>query len=1571
MLNINASRAPLTVILFLLSGASVMFNEVSCLTVFGKLQPITNDCYERLAVGQRLDKKDVYQEADLKTVKRCEMECTRDKEKCRSFSFGIGVKGNASCQLSSHVVKETVDLKPVGTIDDTDFDLYIKKMGCKLVIDTHPSLNDEPEDPDKPKSRPRPDHYKKHHGFHYGAEHHQSSFNSESHWSMKDIYKGNRPSGDNDKAVSYNTYDRPTSYDEPSKSDYEDDRAGSYDNSDKFSFTNPFDDIDAPTYYKPSSEDEKRYGSNYDKPSSNYESRPTSGYGSTHNKPSSNYDKRPFPEYGAGQSSSKPEYGSNPKPPFRPAHLDNPYNNQNDHYPGKPHRPSYYPDPDNPNYESPRPTRPSYDEDDLGYGHGKPHKPPKLEDSEGYNYKRPSNGYNYNKPSRPDEFNGYHYPKPTKPTYGGNVKPVIEAEDDRYEYPKRPHFPGGFYGESRPPKPNGPYESQYIALPETYSPNYPYQSPVIKDHVDPYGHLITSVVAEIRNVCFRRALAGKRVSRIFVRKAVSCERMEHCQQECAEEKRFICEGFNYRLDPSGHGRGDCELLDVPYIRLDLRRDIISNPDYDYYEKDRNCKEHQEPPPFRPSAGEDNLPGPVRPPLHDWQFTDYFDHYSSRDRFRDRYDEHATYDRRGSGYDLRPPLPATRPYNRRSDYFEESYSSGSKYEDRHNGYDYGYHYSIPSSSFGKDYDYKSHESYLPPRDRYDHTNYWIKNKYYVKPYYDKATGGNKWGVYGGNYGDFGNKGNTAPPRPPKHWGEYGGTYGVGGGDYYQTNDYWGLNKVNEHKFVSNSINYDVPLPPYKPTLEHLPPTIPSNPGYLPSLNNYGTGYGYRKPVVLGESDPGYPKQPSFTFVNECSLRSATGYRLYKSIVKKVITVPNIYDCEYACFKEKEFLCTSYAFRYVIGADVPPNNCYLSNKNYKELDYYTDLEQDRNFDIYTMSNRDRCNGGSPHHRDSSECFLHVRSGQRFHDKCVKDSFTVKSIVECELACLRSQRFICRTFSFRYGSPVIGGVADNCQLTDIPFHELDPQQDLVFDPGFVTYERASFGYGCELNQLPNLHKPKPTITSLSDDICYIGFGWSAKLLPQAVKRVVKVHSESECKAECTRTRMETPFCCITFSYKSTGHKDEPNCFLSDIFQRDLLENIDYVRDPDYWLFSWDNANPQCNFPGYYEQRLPFDERYDFLPGSLTWRVYSVGGWPCKRGSSCRQSELGFWFCELEGGSPSAWDYCCRPKHQCGYSEGFPYQWCYVGPSSTQWRKCNDKYYPYLPSPRPPEHYIPIKPSKPTLPNYIPSKPITPDYGSEPPSTTFIPPPTIHIEPPKKTYLPPAIDQPRPWITTGKPLQSGLQPPFRPGFRPDRPQSPPLPYKPTPSLDEYEEQFDHFFLDPPKPGGFGQARYWPVSYLHKEMPPNASSALEQKFGRMSMDDDVTVKPRFQAIQNLIDVINANDLNNIKYEISNTSSRADDVLHVQIPLLSEFSENIGRKKGEHRLINQPIDIVPPNQAFGNVTETRVNKDDRNLNTAEQAAKERHISNRSTYRKGFIEKANLTDGKPVTFLSNI
>lgn len=99
-------------------------------------------------------------------------------------------------------------------------------------------------------------------------------------------------------------------------------------------------------------------------------------------------------------------------------------------------------------------------------------------------------------------------------------------------------------------------------------------------------------------------------------------------------------------------------------------------------------------------------------------------------------------------------------------------------------------------------------------------------------------------------------------------------------------------------------------------------------------------------------------------------------------------------------------------------------------------------------------------------------------------------------------------------------------------------------------------------------------------------------------------------------------------------------------------------------------------------------------------------------------------------------------------------------------------------------------------------------------------------------------------------------------------------------PSLNEYESEFNRQFLDPPKPGGFGEPRYWPVSYLHKEQPPEAGNATEFKYDRMK-------DGRINAIHNLITIIKSNTLKDIKYEINNDTN-----LLIQVPLPGNFTQD-------------------------------------------------------------------------------
>lgn len=76
------------------------------------------------------------------------------------------------------------------------------------------------------------------------------------------------------------------------------------------------------------------------------------------------------------------------------------------------------------------------------------------------------------------------------------------------------------------------------------------------------------------------------------------------------------------------------------------------------------------------------------------------------------------------------------------------------------------------------------------------------------------------------------------------------------------------------------------------------------------------------------------------------------------------------------------------------------------------------------------------------------------------------------------------------FRYGSKTIGGIIDNCQLTDWPFYELDPRYHFVPELGFEVYDRGSYGHGCEPDHFGiRGHRVKIKITK-ADQCKYISF-------------------------------------------------------------------------------------------------------------------------------------------------------------------------------------------------------------------------------------------------------------------------------------------------------------------------------------------------------------------------------------------------------------------------------------------------------------------------------------------------
>lgn len=277
-----------------------------------------------------------------------------------------------------------------------------------------------------------------------------------------------------------------------------------------------------------------------------------------------------------------------------------------------------------------------------------------------------------------------------------------------------------------------------------------------------------------------------------------------------------------------------------------------------------------------------------------------------------------------------------------------------------------------------------------------------------------------------------------------------------------------------------------------------------------------------------------------------------------------------------------------------------------------------------------------------------------------------------------------------------------------------------------------------------------------------------------------------------------------------------------------------------------------------------------------------------------------------------------------------------CYVGPSSTQWRKCSDKYYPYI---QPLTIHI-NKPSGPYLPTVALSVDQVPPHKPSHQGTNVLYPPT------KPNF---GHREPRPWATSGSNLLE-LQPPYRPPFRPDRPDDP-IPLPPSrPSLNEYEDQFDEQFLDPPKPGGFGQGRYWPISYLHKEQPPNANASYEHK-----SDNEKTTDSKFEAIQNLINIIKSDDMKNIQFQITNGSNKADEILFVQIPLPTNLSENetTNLQLNNDVKLNDPIDLaISERNVTKNINGKKVNIDaNSKVRTFTRSA--------PLYRRGYVTRTHI------------
>ncbi|KAJ2938189.1 hypothetical protein O0L34_g18528 [Tuta absoluta] len=1009
------------------------------------------------------------------------------------------------------------------------------------------------------------------------------------------------------------------------------------------------------------------------------------------------------------------------------------------------------------------------------------------------------------------------------------------------------------------------------------------------------------ILVENAPTCFRRVLAGKRALRSFVRKVIPCERLEDCRRECAEQRRFHCESFNYKLDPSFRGKGLCEMMTKPIEAFDIQRDFVKDKDYDFYELDRNSLEPHCP---------ETLRGPGL--LHSG-FLSSKPHMES-------------YQSTGVG------IVSSSGWDRNDWYDRGSPSDRPRFDDRRGSYGGG-------------------------RRRYEEP--------FFVPYQIGMARSND---------------------DQESWGQYGGTYGRSyykdRNDYHKSMSHWGLNDL-------------------EPPLYGVRPLGGQNFNYHDLGNKvHRYGYGAWKRGRFGANSSGssyngldygessYFKPPKPVFhasgeseersdevvvkVKDCSSRRKPGMSLGSGAIRRSLHAQTVVQCESACFRERDFKCVSYSYRYSNshGSD----NCFLSERPYRGLD----LAQDSGSDVYAMPEHHGCPAVTTKPFVESECFWHVRSGAAVDGAAVRAALTVAGLGACEAECIRAHTFFCRGFSFRFNSPTIGDDLENCILTSTPPTSLEAGHGLRSNGGHELYARGNYGRGCE----PALYDD---VQHKESGECYLQYDNAAKLIGAAVKGSAKVRDEQSCGKACT----DAPFRCLSFSYNNNAPPETDNCLLSEIRLFDLQRGVDYEHSTDDWLFAFDLFNGQCwrkvhgkgdydkpahelprplsppsdgfsssapsgpsssgasgpigssgpsgptgylpapvppeayvpsgpptgpykpsypgpgagyllaEPPGYLPKpgfepsggyrpsgpSLPRPSGSGYLPSgpdtfrpspqepfrpsrpagpvrpeypdtgygpppaghpglpdrpreepiAVSWRHYTVSGFPCRQGTSCAQNQVaGHWSCEPEGGEIGAWDYCCAPTHRCGYSEGFHKPWCYVGPSEDQWRPCSEKYYPYH------QHNIPhpsqgpyTRPGRPIGPTGPPGPPPLGPLGSPPIGPPGPPPlgppgriPPGSYERPDLSYLPEADrhywddlynNGPKAYYDKyGNPLPGYTRVPTanRPYIKYSH--NPPRP--PTGQWVPVTQPE----LDPPIPGGLGVPRYWPVAYLHKESPPN-----------------------------------------------------------------------------------------------------------------------------------------------------
>ncbi|XP_012142647.1 uncharacterized protein LOC143263903 isoform X2 [Megachile rotundata] len=365
-------------------------------------------------------------------------------------------------------------------------------------------------------------------------------------------------------------------------------------------------------------------------------------------------------------------------------------------------------------------------------------------------------------------------------------------------------------------------------------------------------------------------------------------------------------------------------------------------------------------------------------------------------------------------------------------------------------------------------------------------------------------------------------------------------------------------------------------------------------------NYGNAFGYNDNYVSAKKQSVHEERDQLSTTRKCSIKTITGSKLSRNVLRKTCLTHDFEQCEQLCTNETDFPCESFAYRYHALITDPTDNCLLSDLSYQNINFYTDIEPDRDYNSYIFirdPKKIRYSKHSTNLHPSEECFSRIRSGYAIPTDITKQLLFVGDLGECQFACTRSQEFVCKSLVFKYAtesehrSRVDEREPPNCFLTDSSSEQINPVDMFDMD-GAELYERNSFPYDREKHphsysfplSTSNILSPGNTEESSSirtDERCYFEHHRPCKLMPHAIISSTRTITKPECQQRCSTTRNTAATPCMSFNYIINADNAGDNCLFSDISMQDLRPNLDYVYDNGHLLYSWKDFDPYCSVP------------------------------------------------------------------------------------------------------------------------------------------------------------------------------------------------------------------------------------------------------------------------------------------------------------------------------------------------------------------------------------------------------